>query len=81
MERNIYLLKDLAHVSGHSVDTLKFYLKTGLIREVARGVMTNFRFFDDSTVQELKTVRDMRKDGVSLQKIKSRLAEIRKGYE
>ena len=78
--RNIYLLKDLAHVTGHSVDTLKFYLKTGLIKEVARGVETNFRFFDDSVVEELKTVRDLRKDGISLQKIKARLVKIRKGH-
>ena len=80
MERNIYLLKDLAHITGYSVDTLKFYLKIGLIKEVARGIKTNFRFFDDSTVGELKTVRDFRKDGVSLQKIKIKLVEIRKGY-
>ena len=78
--RNIYLLKDLAHVTGHSVDTLKFYLKIGLVKEVARGVVTNFRFFDDSTVEELKIVRDFRKDGISLQRIKDKLVRIRKGY-
>ncbi len=77
--RNIYLLKDLAHVTGHSVDTLKFYLKIGLIKEVARGIKTNFRFFDDLTVEELKAVRDLRKDGISLQKIKIKLVKIRKG--
>ncbi len=80
MERNIYLLKDLAHVTGHSVDTLKFYLKIGLIREVAKGIETNFRFFDDSTVEELKIVRNFRKDGISLQRIKVELVKIRKGY-
>ncbi|TRZ52518.1 MAG: MerR family transcriptional regulator [Dehalococcoidia bacterium] len=80
MERNIYLLKDLAHVTGHSVDTLKFYLKIGLIREVAKGIETNFRFFDDSTVGELKIVRDFRKNGISLQRIKDKLVRIRKGY-
>jgi len=79
--RNIYLLKDLAHVTGHSVDTLKFYLKIGLVKEVARGVVTNFRFFDDSTVAELKAVRDLRKDGISLQKIKIKLEKTRKGYD
>ena len=75
------MLKDLAHVTGHSVDTLKFYLKIGLIKEIARGVETNFRFFDDSTVAELKAVRDLRKDGISLQKIKIKLEKTRKGYD
>jgi DNA-binding transcriptional MerR regulator len=73
MERNIYLLKDLAHVTGYSIDTLKFYLKIGLIKEVARGVETRFRFFDDSTVETLKIIRDCRKDGMSLESIKARI--------
>jgi DNA-binding transcriptional MerR regulator len=80
MDKNIYLLKDLAQVTGYSVDTLKFYLNVGLIKEVARGIKTNFRFFDDSTVEALKIIRDLRKDGISLDKIKVRLEKNRKGY-
>jgi MerR family transcriptional regulator, aldehyde-responsive regulator len=75
MASNIYLLKDLAHVTGYSVDTLKFYLKTGLIKEAARGVVTNFRFFDDSTVEMLRIIRDLRKDGISLENIKAKIAK------
>ena len=74
MERNIYLLKDLAHVTGYSIDTLKFYLKIGLIKEVARGVETRFRFFDDSTVEMLKLIRNCRKDDMSLESIKAMMA-------
>jgi MerR family transcriptional regulator, aldehyde-responsive regulator len=75
MNRNIYLLKDLAHVTGYSIDTLKFYLKIGLIKETARGVETNFRFFDDSTVEMLRIIRDLRKDGISLENIKAKIAK------
>jgi DNA-binding transcriptional MerR regulator len=78
MNRNIYLLKDLAQVSGHSTDTLKFYLKIGLINEVSRGIETNFRFFDDTTVEALRIIRDWRKQGMSLQKIKVKIANMRK---
>ncbi|MFA5069509.1 MAG: MerR family transcriptional regulator [Candidatus Omnitrophota bacterium] len=74
---NIYLLKDLSHVTGHSIDTLKFYLKIGLIKEVARGPETNFRFFDDTTVDSLKGIRELRKNGVSLRKIKDNI--LRRG--
>jgi DNA-binding transcriptional MerR regulator len=79
MSRNIYLIRDLAHETGYSVDTLKFYLKKGLIREVARGRKTNFRFFDDSTVDTLKGIRDLRKDGNALSQIKAKLMKSQKG--
>jgi MerR family transcriptional regulator, aldehyde-responsive regulator len=76
MERNIYLIKDLAYVTGYSVDTLKFYLKIGLMQEVSRGIETNFRFFDDSTVERLSIIRDLRKDGMSLESIKLKMEKI-----
>ncbi len=72
--RNIYLIRDLAQVTGYSVDTLKFYLKIKLIKEISRGIETNFRFFDDSTVDMLKHIRNLRKEGKSLEHIKKKLA-------
>jgi DNA-binding transcriptional MerR regulator len=76
--KNIYLIKDLALVTGYSVDTLKYYLKIGLIKEIARGFETNFRFFDDSTVERLKVIRELRKQGEHLDRIKNELIKIRK---
>ena len=32
--KNIYLLKDIAGISGHSVYTIKYYLKLGIIEEI-----------------------------------------------
>ncbi|MFH1645805.1 MAG: MerR family transcriptional regulator [Candidatus Omnitrophota bacterium] len=71
--KNIYLVKDLAYVTGYSVDTLKYYLKIGLIKEVSRGIETGFRFFDDTTVSRLKQIREMRKSGLSINEILDRL--------
>lgn len=70
---NIYLIRDLAQVTGYSVDTLKFYLKIKLIKEISRGIETNFRFFDNSTVERLQRIRRLRKEGKSLEHIKKRL--------
>jgi DNA-binding transcriptional MerR regulator len=75
--KNIYLIKDLAQATGYSVDTLKYYLKIGLIKEIGRGFETNFRFFDDSTAEKLKAIRELRLKGHSIQQIKERLIEIR----
>jgi DNA-binding transcriptional MerR regulator len=68
-EKSIYLIKDLAGLSGLSVYTIKYYLKLGLINEVSRSQETNFRYFDDSTVKKLQKVIALRREKVSLKKI------------
>ena len=70
---NIYLLKDVATISGQSVHTLKYYLKLGLIKEIGRSPGTNFRFFDDSTVGMLSKIREMRLKKISLKEIRNLL--------
>ena len=68
--KNIYLMKDLARKSGHSIYTIKFYLKLGLLKEIGRSPETNFRYFDDSTLEKLKKIRSLKVKGVSLKEIK-----------
>jgi DNA-binding transcriptional MerR regulator len=67
--QNIYLVKDLAKITGHSVHTIKFYLKIGLIKEVGRSAGTGYRYFDDTTVGMLGKIRDMRKDHKPIKEI------------
>ncbi len=69
----VYLLKDLAQLSGLSVDTVKYYLKLGIIKEFQRSPGTNFRYFNDSTLSALSQIRQMRKSNISLMKIKELL--------
>jgi len=71
--KNIYLLKDLARKSGQSTHTIKFYLKLGLLREIGRSPETNFRYFDDSTLERLKKIRTLRTKRISLKEIKEKL--------
>jgi len=71
--QQVYMIKDVARLTGHSIYTLKFYLKRGLIREVGRSPETRFRYFDDSTVEQLVRIRMWRKEGKSLSEIKSLL--------
>lgn len=70
---NIYLIKDLAQLTGYSVYTIKYYLKIGLITEVSRSPETRFRYFDDSTVEKLKKIRLLRKEKKSIRQIKNEL--------
>ena len=67
---NIYLIKDLARLSGYSIHTIKFYLKIGLINELNRSPETNYRYFDDSSVELLSKIHALRKEGKSITQIK-----------
>ena len=73
MTTQLYMLKDVARLSGHSVHTLKFYLKRGLIKEVGRSPETRFRYFDQTTVDRLSRIRALRKERRSLSDIQQQL--------
>ncbi len=74
-QSNIYLIKDLSRLSGHSVHTLKFYLKIGLLREIGRSPQTRFRYFDDATLARLAQIRAWRRERKSLAEIRNLLGE------
>ena len=71
--KKIYLIKDVARLSGHSVHTIKYYLNIGVIQEIGRSPETNFRYFDDTVLERLKRVRALRKENKSLAEIKETL--------
>ena len=71
--KTIYLVKDLARASGHSVYTVEYYLKEGLLKEFGRSPYSNYRYFDDRAVQQLKRIRQMRKQKKSIKDIRTSL--------
>ena len=73
----VYLIKDLARLSGHTVYTLKYYLNIGLIKEVGRSPETNFRYFYDTTIERLKKIRELRRENKSIAEIKEILENLR----
>lgn len=68
-KKDIYLIKDLARMTGISVYTIKYYIKLGLVKEIGRSPETRFRYFDNSTVEALKKVIAYKKENMSLAKI------------
>ena len=69
--QNIYLIKDLAKLSGYSTHAIKFYLRMGLLKEIGRSPVTNFRYFDDSSYERLKKIRELQKQEMTLKQILS----------
>ncbi len=56
----IYLIGDLARLSELSIDTLNYYLRIGLIEEVSRSERSNYRYFNDQTLQQLEKIKKLR---------------------
>ena len=73
MSVNLYLIKDLSRLTGHSIHTVKYYLKIGLIKEKGRSPETGYRYFDDETVQALQKIRALRRQGKPIKQIKDEL--------
>ncbi len=71
----LYMIKDVAKISGHSIHTIKFYLKLGLIHETGRSPETRFRYFNELTVERLNRIRAWRKQDKSLAEIQRLLGE------
>ena len=67
--KNIYLIKDLAGITGQSIYTIKYYIKLGLLKEIGRSPRTNFRYFDDSSVERLNKIRRLRTENNTLKQI------------
>lgn len=71
--KKIYLIKDLARLSGHSIHTVKYYLNLDLIKEIGRSPETSFRYFDDTVLERLKKIRALRRQRRTLAEIKELL--------
>ena len=70
--QNIYLIGDLARKTGLSNDTLNYYLRIGLIKEIGRSERNNYRYFNDDTVDELNRIIDLRLKRVPIKEITRR---------
>jgi len=64
-----YLIKDLSFLTDLSVYTIRYYIKLGLIKEVGRTPATNFKYFDNSTLEALKKIIKLKEHNFSLDKI------------
>lgn len=65
----IYMIGDLARHSMFSINTLNYYLRIGLIDEVGRSERSNYRYFDDSTLEQLEKIKKLRLERVPIKEI------------
>jgi DNA-binding transcriptional MerR regulator len=65
----IYMIGDVARHSQLSIDTLNYYLRIGLIDEIGRSERNNYRYFDDSTLERLEKIKQLRLQKISIKEI------------
>jgi DNA-binding transcriptional MerR regulator len=68
--RNVYLIKDLARISGLTTHTIKYYLRIGLLKEFGRSPETKFRYFDDDSLKTIQKIKALQTRDKTLNEIK-----------
>lgn len=68
-ESGLFTTGDMARLTGSTLRTVRFYDQEGLISPAARSC-GGHRVFDDSSLQRLQFILDMREAGMSLADIK-----------
>jgi DNA-binding transcriptional MerR regulator len=63
------MIGDVARHSQLSIDTLNYYLRIGLIDEIGRSERNNYRYFDDSTLERLEKIKQLRLQKISIKEI------------
>ena len=68
----VYSISDLAIEAGVSYHTVYYYLREGLLKE-SLLVGNRQRIFDDQDLEKLKSIIELRKEGKSIEYIRSAL--------
>lgn len=67
----MFKIGQLAQVSGVSIQTIRFYENEGLISPVEVDRWTNYRYYDESSVNRLSEISYLKNLGFSLKEIKN----------
>ena len=70
--RPVFLIGDLASQTGLSIHTLNYYIRLGLIKEVARSRRSGYRLFNEETVKTLKKIIRLRQRQTPIREIIAR---------
>ncbi|NDI36419.1 MerR family transcriptional regulator [Chengkuizengella sediminis] len=74
----LYKIGELSNIAGVSSRTVDYYTKIGLIHPIKRLEKSNYRLYNDETLQRLKRIEMLKKDKYSLDEIKHTLDQLDK---
>lgn len=70
------LIREVAEKTGFSKDTIRWYEKIGLIEQPPSRTGNNYRSYDDTIIERLQMIRQMKSFGFMLDEIRDLLTLI-----
>lgn len=67
-----YTVAELAKQVGLKPSTIRFYIKEGLIKPIAK-TESNYQIFNEATIAKINLIQSMKKERLTLKEIKSEL--------
>jgi DNA-binding transcriptional MerR regulator len=77
--KDFLLIGELAKGSGFSIETLRYYDRSGIIRPKRRSEETGYRYYDGSALTALAFIRRAKRAGFTLREIRRILKAYRRG--
>ncbi|NQU06859.1 MAG: MerR family transcriptional regulator [Calditrichaeota bacterium] len=68
----VYMIGDLASMTGLSIHTINYYINLGLVEAAARANRSGYRLFDNETLNTLKHVIELRCQKIPIREIVAR---------
>ena len=72
----MYRIGELSQQTGLSVKTLRYYDEIDLLKPCMIDTWTNYRYYDDNSLEFLKKILYLKKIGFSLEEIKNNINNI-----
>lgn len=66
----LYRIGDFSKITGLSIRTLRYYDDIGLFKPIEVDLFTNYRYYSDSQLEDLKIINDLKDCGFSLEEIR-----------
>lgn len=66
----MYRIGEFAKITGLSITTLRYYDEIDLFKPEEIDIFTSYRYYNESQVEDIKTINDLKEIGFSLEEIK-----------
>ncbi|MDP5274547.1 MerR family transcriptional regulator [Chengkuizengella axinellae] len=74
----LYKIGELSNIAGVSSRTIDYYTKIGLLHPIKRLEKSNYRLYNDETLDRLKRIEELKKEKYTLEEIKEKLDQLDK---
>lgn len=66
----MYRIGEFAKKTGLSITTLRYYDEIDLFKPEEIDIFTSYRYYNESQIEDIKTINDLKEIGFSLEEIK-----------